>query len=96
MKLIQSIATGIARLFKVSPPPGPFAGFWSWRYLDLVKTARMVTSKRVKSLYRAFPGLFPPGSEFPQIVLETTQGETVDTRAFLGQKHLVLFTGAIT
>lgn len=96
MKWIRSIATRLARLFKVNPPPGPYAGFWSWRYLDLVKTVRMVTSKRVKGLYLAFPGLHPPGSEFPRIVLETTEGETIDTRAFLGQKHFVLFTGAIT
>jgi len=87
---------GISRMMGIHPPPGPGIGFWSWRYLDVVKTARMVMTKRVKSYYEAFPDLFPPGSEFPQIVLETTTGERVDTRQFLGQKHFVLFTGAIT
>lgn len=78
------------------PPPGPFAGYWSWRYLNWVKTARMVQSKRVKTFYREFPGLLPPGSEFPQVKLQTTDGGTIDTRQFLGQKHFVLITGAIT
>jgi peroxiredoxin len=56
----------------------------------------MVMSRRVKAIYRAFPDQHPPGSQFPQIVLETTDGQTIDTRSFLGQKHFVLFTGAIT
>jgi peroxiredoxin len=55
-----------------------------------------VLSKRVKSFYRDFPTRYPPGAEFPQIVLETTDGQTIDTRAFRGQQHFVLFTGAIT
>ena len=53
-------------------------------------------SKRVKDTYKAFPDLLPPGSEFPQIELDTTEGERIDTRAFRGQKHFVLITGAIT
>ena len=91
-----SVGRRLALLMGVHPPHGPYAGLWSWKYLDLVKTARMVTSKRVKGLYREFPRLFPAGSEFPQIVLETTDGRTIDTGAFRGQKHFVLFTGAIT
>ena len=31
-----------------------------------------------------------------QIELDTTDGARVDTRAFRGQKHFVLITGAIT
>ncbi len=94
---------GLWRLFRklavlvgVHPPPGPYAGFWSWRYLNLVKTARMVMSRRVKGFYREFPHRFPPGSEFPPIELETTDGRRVNTRDLLGRRHLVLFTGAIT
>jgi hypothetical protein len=86
----------IARMLGVHTPPGPYAGLWSWKYLDKVRTARMVMSKRVKGTYRDFPDRYPPGSEFPQITLETTDGRTIDTRAFRGQKHFVLFTGAIT
>jgi len=86
----------LSHLVGVHPPPGPLAGLWSWKYLDLIKTARMVMSKRVKSIYRQFPGRYPPGSEFPQIILDTIDGQTIDTRSFLGQKHFVLFTGAIT
>lgn len=86
----------VAVLVGVHPPPGPYAGFWSWRYLDLAKTARMVMSKRVKTFYREFPDTYPVGSEFPRITLETTDGRTIDTAAFRGQKHFVLFTGAIT
>jgi len=85
-----------AQAFGVHPPPGPMGGLWSWKYLDKVKTARMVRSKRVMETYKAFPNLHPVGSEFPQIVADTTTGEKIDTRAFLGQKHFVLITGAIT
>lgn len=86
----------VARLLGVHTPPGPQAGLWSWRYLDRIRTARMVLSKRVKGFYRAFPDRYPPGAQFPAIALETTDGRTIDTRAFRGQKHFVLFTGAIT
>ncbi len=77
-------------------PPGPLNGLWSWRYLNWVKTARMVTSKRVRGYYSTFPTLFEPGSEFPRIQLTTTDGREIDTRDFLGQKHFVLISGAIT
>ena len=93
---IWTVPRRLAHLVGVHPPHGPYAGFWSWTYLDLVRTARMVMSRRVRSFYGEFPDLFPPGSEFPQIVLKTTDGRTIDTRAFRGQKHFVLFTGAIT
>lgn len=86
----------LAVLVGVHPPPGPYAGFWSWRYLDLFKTARMVMSKRVKTFYREFPDAYPVGSVFPRVTLETTDGRMIDTAAFRGQKHFVLFTGAIT
>ena len=33
----------------VPKPWGPLAGFWSWQYLNLLKTIKLVTSKRVKS-----------------------------------------------
>ena len=67
---------GFSRVMGIHPPPGPGIGFWSWRYLDIVRTARMVMTKRVKGFY--------------------ADGERVDTRQFRGQRHFVLFTGAIT
>lgn len=85
-----------AGLIGIHPPPGPLAGFWSWKYLNIAKTARMVLSRRVRNLYKAFPDLLPPGSTFPPIDLLTTDGNRVDTRAFRGQKHFILITGAIT
>ena len=91
-----SLLLRVQRMLGAHPPPGPFAGYWSWRYLNWIKTARMVQSKRVKTFYRDFPDKYPPGSKFPQIKLETTDGATIDTREFLGQKHFVLITGAIT
>lgn len=96
MKNFWKLANRISQVFGVHPPPGPAGGLWSWQYLDIFKTARMVMSKRVKDLYRAFPDQHPPGSQFPHIVLETTDGRTIDTASLIGQKHLVLFTGAIT
>ncbi len=95
-RVLAKPAFAVSQMIGIHPPPGPGIGFWSWRYLDIVKTTRMVMSKRVKGYYARFPGLFPPGSEFPRIVLETTEGVVVDTSQFLGQKHFVLFTGAIT
>lgn len=77
-------------------PPGPLAGFWSWKYLNVLKTIRLVTSRRVRSAYEAFPTMVPLGADFPDIELTTTSGRTVTTRDFRGVKHLVLFTGAIT
>ena len=77
-------------------PPGPLAGLWSWRDLNLWKTFRMVTSARVRGYYEAFPSTVPLGSEFPDIQLVTTDGATINTRDFTGTKHVVLFVGAIT
>ena len=96
MRFFWTLVNRISQLFGIHPPPGPAGGLWSWQYLDIVKTARMVMSKRVKAFYKAFPDRHPPGSEFPRIVLETTDGRTIDTESFRGHKHLVLFTGAIT
>lgn len=77
-------------------PPGPMAGFWSWRYLNKFKTLKMISSKRVRGYYENFPNTVPLGSDFPEIELTTTDGRTVNTREFRAQKHFVLFTGAIT
>ena len=77
-------------------PPGPLAGLWSWRYLDLFKTVKLVNSRRVRRLYENFPQVLPTGSDFPEIELATTDGRVVNTREFRSQKHFVLFTGAIT
>jgi len=77
-------------------PPGPLVGLWSWKHLNLWKTWRMVTSKRVRGFYEAFPSLVPLGSEFPEIELATTDGGTFNSKDLLGKKHFVLFTGAIT
>ena len=43
-----------------------------------------------------FPDAVPVGSDFPEIELATTDGRVINTREFLGDKHFVLFTGAIT
>jgi hypothetical protein len=77
-------------------PPGPLGGMWSWKHLDLVKTWKMISTKRVRGFYMDFPDAVPVGSDFPEIELETTDGRTVNTKEFLGDKHFVLFTGAIT
>jgi hypothetical protein len=77
-------------------PPGPLAGLWSWRYLDLWKTLRMVISKRVRSYYEAFPQKVPTGTAFPDIELATTHGNVFRTADLLGTKHFVLVTGATT
>ncbi|MGI9604695.1 MAG: hypothetical protein ACR2P0_01020 [Acidimicrobiales bacterium] len=77
-------------------PPGPLAGLWSWKYLDIPKTMRMITTKRVRGFYENFPDGVPRWSDFPEIELETTAGTTVNTKELLGRKHFVLFTGAIT
>lgn len=79
-----------------SKPPGPLFGFWSWRYLNIIKTASKKFNKRIQAAYRDFPTRFPPGSEFPEIELETANGEVINTADFKGKKHFVLFTGAIT
>ena len=96
MAAFWRLVNRVSRALGVHPPPGPAGGIWSWKYLDKIKTARMVRSKRVMDTYRAFPDLLPPGSQFPQITGDTTDGVPVDTRSFLHQKHFVLITGAIT
>ncbi len=80
----------------IKRPPGPLLGFWSWRYLNKWKTFRLVNSKRVRGFYRRFPHTFPPGERFPEIELSTSDGRQINTGDYLGHKHLVLFTGAIT
>ncbi len=77
-------------------PPGPQAGMWSWKHLNIWKTFRMITSERVRGFYENFPSAVPIGSAFPETVLTTTDGSTFNTRDLVGHKHLVLFTGAIT
>lgn len=77
-------------------PAGPLFGLWTWKYLDKLRTVRLVTSKRVMGFYKVFVNTYPPGTEFPRIQLRTVDGETVDTGKFRGEKHFVLFTGAIT
>lgn len=77
-------------------PPGPLAGFWSWRYLDQWKTLLMINSSRVRGFYENFPNVAPVGSQFPEIQLATTDGRTVNTRKLVGDKHVVIVTGAIT
>lgn len=69
---------------------------WSWKYLDMFKTFKMINTKRVRGFYIDFPNAVPVGSAFPEIELATTNGGTVNTKEFLGDKHFVLFTGAIT
>ncbi|MFQ5914501.1 MAG: hypothetical protein ACE5JS_15105 [Nitrospinota bacterium] len=77
-------------------PPGPLWGLWTWRYLNKFKTLRLVTSKRVKGFYKKFPLVYPPGSEFPAIDLQTTNGQRIQTADLRGKNHFVLFTGALT
>ncbi len=77
-------------------PPGPLGGLWSWRYLNWFKTFKMINTKRVRGFYKDFPHTVPLGSDFPETELTTTAGRAVNTRDFLGQKHFVLVTGAIT
>jgi hypothetical protein len=77
-------------------PPGPRAGTWSWRHLDVWKTMKMINSQRVRTRYENFPDAVPVGSEFPEVELTDTEGGTINTRDFKGQRHFVLWTGAIT
>ncbi len=77
-------------------PWGPMAGFWSWQYLNLWKTVKLVTSKRVKRFYDKFRKIFPPGSPFPDFALRDIHGKTHRMEDYLGKKYVVLTTGAIT
>ncbi len=77
-------------------PTGPLAGLWSWKYLNMWKTMKMINSKRVRGFYESFPAAVPLGSEFPPIALTTTNGSAINTADLKGSKHFVLVTGAIT
>ncbi|MEE9275060.1 MAG: hypothetical protein V3V62_07115 [bacterium] len=77
-------------------PPGPMKGIWSWRYLDIWKTLKMVRSERVKSFYAKFPSVFPPGEEFPDFELKDIQGNVHRMSDYRGKKYVVLTAGAIT
>ncbi len=77
-------------------PNGPKGGLWSLKYIDKIKAARMVASKKRRDLYTNFPTLLEPGDMFPEIELTTTTGDRVNTRDYVGKQHLVLMTGAIT
>ncbi len=80
----------------VPKPWGPLAGFWSWQYLNLWKTIKLVTSKRVKSFYAKFPNVLPPGSPFPDFELKDIHGNAHRMADYLGKKYVVMTTGAIT
>ena len=77
-------------------PPGPFRGMWSIRYLDKLKGLRLMFSKDRKTAYQDFPDRFPPGEELPAFDLQTASGERINTGDFVGKKHVVIMTGAIT
>ena len=80
----------------VHKPWGPMAGFWSWQYLNILKTLKLVTSKRVKSFYEKFPDVLPPGSPFPDFELRDIHGARHRIGDYLGKKYGVITTGAIT
>ncbi len=77
-------------------PPGPYMGIWSIRYLDKLKNLKLMFSKNRKQAYTDFPERFPPGAELPALDLQTASGERINTRDFVGKKHVVIMTGAIT
>lgn len=77
-------------------PPGPLFGLWSARYLDLMKLVKLKLNPRIRAMYKRFPSVLPPRSRFPDLALETVDGETFRTADYRGKKHLVLFTGAVT
>lgn len=54
------------------------------------KTLRMITTKRVRSFYEAFPDRAPVGSAFPDIELTTTDGTVISTpiHPTISTKHL--------
>ncbi len=80
----------------VHKPWGPMAGFWSWQYLNILKTLKLVTSKRVKNFYEKFPDVLPPGSSFPDFELRDIHGARRRMGDYLGKKYVVITTGAIT
>lgn len=80
----------------VRKPHGPLMGFWSWQYLDIFKTLKMVSSKRVKGFYENFPSILPPGEKFPDFELKDIHGNVHKMSDYIGKKYVVLTTGAIT
>ena len=76
--------------------PGPAFGLWSWRYLDKWRTVKLVMSRRVWRMYTKFHEHHPVGSKLPPIDLPRTDGSRVSTEAFNGEKHFVIWAGAIT
>ena len=80
----------------LTKPPGPLLGLWSWQYLNLFKTLKLVTSKRVKGFYAKFPSIFPPGEKFPDFTLKDIHGNVHRMSDYLGKKYVVLTTGAVT
>jgi len=80
----------------LTKPTGPMMGLWSWQYLNLWKTFKMINSARVKEFYEKFPSLFPPGEKFPDFELKDIDGAPHRMSEYFGKKHLVVTTGAIT
>ena len=88
---------------KLESPPGPLKGLWSLWYMDRKKALNIMLGHvgigkegPVKKLYDNFTGILPPGTDFPETSLENTKGERVNLRDFVGKKHVVIMTGAIT
>lgn len=77
-------------------PPGPMKGLWSIRYLDLHKSARLMISRGRRDAYKNFSAVLEPGTPFPTMDLETTEGTRFNTDDLHGKKHLVVMAGAIT
>ncbi len=77
-------------------PPGPLFGLWSAKYLDPIKLIKLKLNPQIKATYERFPGVLAPGSEFPDLALNTVDGATFRLADYRGTKHVVLFTGAIT
>ncbi|HBK79450.1 MAG TPA: hypothetical protein DDZ83_07175 [Nitrospinae bacterium] len=80
----------------IRKPTGPMMGMWSWQYLNIWKTIKMINSKRVKGFYERFSSIFPPGENFPDIELKDLEGASHKMSDYFGKKHLVVTTGAIT
>ncbi|MBT4094922.1 MAG: hypothetical protein HOE85_13225 [Nitrospinaceae bacterium] len=77
-------------------PTGPRMGMWSWRYLNIWKTIKMINSQRVKAFYEKLPTILPPGAEFPDFELKDLNGTPHKMSDHFGKQHLVVTTGAIT
>ncbi len=88
---------------KLEAPPGPVKGLWSLWYMDRKKALNIMLGHvgigkegPIKKFYADFPTILPPGTDFPEVSLENTKGERVNLRDFVGKKHVVIMTGAIT